>query len=108
MNSQTAIRRALSPPGRASRSGRAIRSAPSAFVRVTPSGSSRNAAAQPGGELGDPADRVGVGERTRELGLDDRVDVAWFVAAGVADGLLALGLGPAGAVRDQLAVVPDE
>ena len=34
--------------------------------------------------------------------------MAWFVAAGVADGLLALGVGPAGAVGDQLAVVADE
>jgi hypothetical protein len=30
------------------------------------------------------------------------------VAAGVADGLLALGVGPAGAVGDQLAIVPDQ
>jgi hypothetical protein len=30
------------------------------------------------------------------------------VAAGVADGLLAFGVGPAGAVGDQLAVVADE
>ena len=64
--------------------------------------------AQARGELCDAPERVGVGERTFELGLDDRVDVAWFVAAGVADGPLALGVGPAGAVGDQLAVVPDE
>ena len=34
--------------------------------------------------------------------------VAGLVAAGVADGLLAFGVGPAGAVGDQLAVVADE
>ena len=34
--------------------------------------------------------------------------MAGLVAAGVADGLLALGVGPAGAVGDQLAVVADE
>jgi hypothetical protein len=58
--------------------------------------------------LRDPAERVGDGERAVELGLDDRIDVAWFVAAGVADGLLALRVGPAGAVRDQVAVVARE
>ena len=55
-----------------------------------------------------PAQRVGVGERALELGVDDRVELARLVAAGVADGLLALGVGPAGAVGDQLAVVADE
>ena len=54
------------------------------------------------------AQRVRVGERALELGIDDRVEVARFVATGVADGLLALGVGPAGAVGDQLAVVADE
>ena len=49
--------------------------------------------------------RVGVLERALELGVDDRVDVARFAAAGVADGLLALGVGPAGAVGDQLRVL---
>jgi hypothetical protein len=44
MNSHTALRSGLSPPGRASRSVRAIRSVPSAFVRVTPAGSSVTAA----------------------------------------------------------------
>ena len=58
-----------------------------------------------GGELGDTAERVGVSQCAFELGLEDRVDVSWFVAAGVTDGLLALGVGPAGAVGDQLAVV---
>jgi hypothetical protein len=43
-----------------------------------------------------------------ELGVDDCVEVAWLVAAGVADGLLAFGVGPAGAVGDQLPVVADE
>ena len=44
MNSHTAARSAPSPPGSASRSLRAIRSEPSALVRVTPAGSSTNAA----------------------------------------------------------------
>jgi hypothetical protein len=39
-----------------------------------------------------------------ELGVDDCVELARLVAAGVADGLLAFGVGPAGAVGDQLAV----
>ena len=43
-----------------------------------------------------------------ELGVEDGVDVARFVAAGVADGLLAFAVGPAGAVGDQLAVVAGE
>ena len=60
------------------------------------------------GKLGDAAERVGVRERPFELGVEDRVDVAWFVAARVADGLLAFGVGPAGAVGDQLAVLADE
>ena len=34
--------------------------------------------------------------------------MSWFVAAGVADGLLAFGVRPAGAVGDQLAVVAHE
>ncbi len=44
MNSHTAARSAPSPPGSASRSLRAMRSEPSALVRVTPAGSSTNAA----------------------------------------------------------------
>ena len=43
-----------------------------------------------------------------ELGVDDRVDLPGLVAAGVADGLLAVGVGPAGAVGDHLAVVAGE
>ena len=64
--------------------------------------------AESGGELGDAAQRVRVGERAPELGIEDRVYVARLVATGVADGLLALGVGPAGAVGDQLVVVADE
>ena len=56
-------------------------------------------------QLGDAVQRVGVLERAPQLGVDDRVDVARLAAAGVADGLLALGVGPAGAVGDQLRVV---
>ena len=85
-----------------------MRSDPSALVRVTPAGSSTNAAAHRAVSWAMPAQRVGVGERAFELGVDDRVDVARLVAAGVADGLLAFGVGPAGAVGDQLAVVADE
>ena len=55
-----------------------------------------------------PAERIRVLERALELGVDDRVGVSGFVASGVADGPLALGVGPAGAVGDQLAVVADE
>ena len=40
--------------------------------------------------------------------VDDRVDVAGLVAAGVADGLLARGVGPAGAVGDHVGVVAAE
>ena len=51
-----------------------------------------------GDELGEAAQRVGVGEGALELGGDDRVDGAGLVAAGVTDGLLAPRVGPAGAV----------
>ena len=64
--------------------------------------------AEPGGQLRDPAERVGVGERSLELGVGDRVQVVRLVASGVAHGLLAFGVGPAGAVGDQLAVVADQ
>ena len=40
--------------------------------------------------MGDAAQRVGVVERALQLGVKDRVGVAGFVAAGVADGLLAV------------------
>jgi hypothetical protein len=53
-----------------------------------------------GGELGNASERVGIGERAVELGVDDRVELARLVPAGVADGLLAFGVGPAGAVGD--------
>ena len=82
-----------------------MRSVPSTLVRVTPSGSSTNAAAQRATRCGDAAQRVGVVERALELGVDDRVDLPRLVAAGLADGLLAFGVGPAGAVGDHVAVV---
>ena len=56
-------------------------------------------------ELGDAAQRIGVVERALQFGVDDRVDLPRLVSAGVADGLLAVGVGPAGAVGDHLAVV---
>src|ERR1017187_10201054 len=34
-----------------------------------------------GGELCDASERVGGGERAVELGLDDRIELAWFMAA---------------------------
>jgi len=61
-----------------------------------------------GRELRNTSERVGIGERAFERSVDDRVELAQFVAAGVADGALALGVGPAGDVGDQLAVVVDE
>jgi hypothetical protein len=58
--------------------------------------------------LRDAAQRVRVPERALELSVEDRVELARLVAAGVADGLLALGVGPTGAVGDQLAVMAEE
>jgi hypothetical protein len=58
--------------------------------------------------LRDAAEWVGVCERALELSVEDRVELARLVAACVADGLLAFGVGPTGAVGDQLAVVADE
>ena len=52
--------------------------------------------------------RVGVGDRALELGSDDQIGVARLEPAGIPDGLLALGVGPAGAEGDQIAVVTDE
>ena len=60
------------------------------------------------GELRDPSQRVLVLERPLKLRGDDRVCVSGLVAAGFADGLLAFGVGPAGAIGDQLAVVADQ
>jgi hypothetical protein len=55
-----------------------------------------------------PTKRVGFAESALKLGGDDRVDVPRLVAAGVADGLLAAPVGPAGAVREHLPVVAAE
>ena len=53
--------------------------------------------------------RSGSGSATAlELGSDDQIGVARLEPAGIADGLLALGVGPAGAEGDQIAVVTDE
>ena len=54
--------------------------------------------------MGDAVQRVGVLEGAPQLLVDDRVDVAGLAAAGVADTLLALSVGRAGAVGDQLRV----
>ncbi len=43
-----------------------------------------------------------------ELGVGDRLGLAQLVAARVADGLLALGIGPPSAVGDQLAMLAYE
>jgi hypothetical protein len=45
---------------------------------------------------------------TAARSVEDRVDLERLVAAGVADGLLALGIGPAGSVGEQLSVMSDE
>ena len=107
-NSQTAVRSGLSPPGRrvgefAGHAFGAERLGAGDAVGVQ-----RECGGPAGGELGDAAERVGVGERAVELGVEDRVDLAGFVAAGVADGLLAFLVGPAGAVGDHVAVVVGE
>ena len=84
-----------------------MRSVPSALVRVTPSGSSTNAEAQLAVSCAMP--RSGSGSQARaQFGVEDGVDLSGFVAAGVADWLLALLVGPAGAVGDHVAVVPGE
>jgi hypothetical protein len=54
-----------------------------------------------GDELGDSAQRVGVLEGRVQLGVEDGVGVAGLAAAGLADWLLALAVGPAGAVPDR-------
>jgi hypothetical protein len=59
-------------------------------------------------EGGDPAQRVRFGERAPQLGVDDGVDRLRFVACSFADRSLALEVGPAGAVGDQVAVVARE
>jgi hypothetical protein len=81
-----------------------MRSEPSAFVRVNPARVEHQRGRPARNELGDAAQRVGIAQRALQLGVDDRVDVAGFAAAGVADRLLALGVGPAGAVGDHLGV----
>ena len=58
-----------------------------------------------GDELGDAAQRVGVVEGALQFRVGDCVDLARLAAAGVADGLLAVGVGPAGAVGDHVAVL---
>jgi hypothetical protein len=70
---------------------RSIRSEPSALVRGHARGVEHERSPEPRGELSDAAQRVGVLERALELGVDDRVELARLVAAGVADGLLAFG-----------------
>ena len=77
-------------------------------MRVTPATSSRNAATEPCGELGEPTERVGVLERALQLRVEDGVGLSGFVAAGVADRLLAFLVGPAGAVGDYVAAVVGE
>ena len=78
------------------------------MVRVTPAGSSTNAAAHRAVSWAIPRSGSGSASARCELGVDDRVGLARLVPAGVADRALAFGVGPAGAVGDQLAVVADE
>ena len=61
-----------------------------------------------GDELDDAAQRVGVFEGALQFGVDDRVDLSGLVAAGVADRLLAVGVGPAGTGGDHVAVLGGE
>ena len=96
MNSHTAARSASPPPGSASRSLRSIRSEPSALVRATPAGSSTNAAAHRAASWAIP--RRGSGSASARWS-----SASTIASAGVGDGLLAFGVGPAGAVGDQLA-----
>ena len=56
----------------------------------------------------DPAECVWAVERPLEFGVEDGVGLAGFVAAGVADWLLAVLVGPACAVGDDVAVVVGE
>ena len=105
MNSQTAVRSGFSPPGSASRE---LAGDPLGAERLGARdavGVEHERGGPAGGELRDSAERVGVVERSLQLGVEDRVGVTGFVASGVADGLLALAVAPAGAVGDHLAVV---
>ena len=72
------------------------------------SGIQHECCAQPCGELRDAPEWIRVFERPLELGLGDPIRMLGLMAPGVADGLLAFGVGPAGAVGDQLAVLADE
>jgi hypothetical protein len=94
MNSQTPQGRGPSPPGSASRSC-ALHPFSAERLGTGDAGLVERERGRPaGGELRDAAQRVGVGERALELGVGDRVELAGVVAAGVADGPLALGVGP--------------
>ena len=77
-------------------------------MRVTPSGSSANAAAQLAVSSAIPRTGSGSLKCTLEFSVEDRVGLARFTAAGVADLLLAVLVCPAGAVGDHVAVVPRE
>ena len=55
-----------------------------------------------------PRSGSGSVERALQLGVEDGVGLSGFVAAGVADWLLAVLVGPAGAVGDDVAVVVGE
>jgi hypothetical protein len=80
-----------------------MRSVPSVLVRVMASGSTANAAAQRATRWAMP--RSGSGSSSaRWSSAATALDVAGLVAAGVADGLLAGGVGPAGAVGDDVRV----
>ena len=85
-----------------------MRSLPSTLVRVTPSGSSTNAAAQRATSAAMP--RSGSGSASaRSSSASTIASIGHrLVAAGLADGALAFGVGPAGAVGDHVAVVAGE
>ena len=85
-----------------------MRSVPSVLGAGDSVGIEDERGGEAGGELCDAAQRVGVLERAVQFGVKDRVDLSGFVAAGVADELLAVVVGPAGAVGDHVRMVVGE
>jgi hypothetical protein len=104
MKSQTAARSGCAPPGRASCSRRALRGA-ERLGAGDAVGVEQERGGPAGDEAGDGAQRVGLGERGPQFGVDDRVDRARFAASAVADGALAVEIGPARAVGEDVALV---
>lgn len=105
MSFQMASRIGPWPPGRAACRWQAARAAPRCLLLVRPTGveHARGAPAR------DPADqaahRVAILNRASELGFDDDLDAARDRPLAIADRLLAVAIGPAGAERQHLGVV---